>query len=72
MKMSSIPSVRDVSCFIQRACGLPYFLETHNYDKNCICPNHGTKSKIDKDILKYEAVSIATLALEISARVWQF
>ncbi|HZW55983.1 MAG TPA: carboxypeptidase CpsA [Nitrososphaerales archaeon] len=57
----------DFSRFLQRAPGTFYFLGTINKKKGCIYPNHSSKFKVDEDVLKYGAASLALLALEFSA-----
>lgn len=54
----------DFSRFLQKAPGTFYFLGTRNEKKGCIYPNHSSKFKVDEDVLKYGAVSLAKLALE--------
>ena len=56
----------DFSRFLQRAPGMFYFLGTRNKQKGCVYPNHSSKFKIDEDVLKYGAVSLATLAFEFA------
>ena len=56
----------DMSRFLQRAPGTFYFLGTKNQKKGCVAPNHSSKFKVDEDVLKYGAVSLANLALEFS------
>ncbi len=56
----------DFSRFLQEAPGMFYFLGTRNRRKGCIYPNHSSRFKIDEDVLKYGAVSLASLALEFA------
>lgn len=54
----------DFSRFLQKAPGAFYFLGTRNEKKGCVFPNHSSKFKVDEDVLKYGAISLAKLALE--------
>ncbi len=54
----------DFSRFLQRAPGTFYYLGTRNEKKGCVFPNHSSKFKVDEDVLKYGAASLAKLALE--------
>jgi len=54
----------DFSRFLQKAPGTFYFLGTRNPAKGCIYPNHSSKFKVDEDVLKVGAASLATLAYE--------
>jgi carboxypeptidase Ss1 len=54
----------DFSRFLQEAPGTFYYLGTKNEKKGCVYPNHSSKFKVDEDVLKYGAVSLAKLALE--------
>jgi carboxypeptidase Ss1 len=54
----------DISRFLQKAPGVYYFLGTGNEKKRCIYPNHSSQFRLDEDIFKYGAVSLAKLALE--------
>jgi carboxypeptidase Ss1 len=56
----------DVSRFLQKAPGVFYYLGTHNPSKGCTAPNHSSRFKVDEDVLKYGAVSLAAVALEFS------
>ena len=58
----------DFSRFLQRAPGTFYFLGTINKGKGCVFPNHSSKFKIDEDVLKYGAASLALLALEFTKK----
>ncbi len=57
----------DMSRFLQKAPGTFYFLGTKNPKKGCVAPNHSSKFKVDEDVLKYGAVSLAKLALEFGS-----
>jgi carboxypeptidase Ss1 len=52
----------DFSRFLHRAPGTFYFLGTANPAKGCIYPNHSSKFKVDEDVLKFGAASLAMLA----------
>ncbi|MDG6995890.1 MAG: amidohydrolase [Nitrososphaerota archaeon] len=54
----------DFSRFLQKTPGTFYYLGTKNAKKGCIYPNHSAKFKVDEDVLKFGAVSLAQLALE--------
>ncbi len=56
----------DFSRFLQEAPGMFYFLGTRNKQKGCVYPNHSSRFKIDEDVMKYGAVSLATLAFEFA------
>lgn len=56
----------DFSRFLQIAPGTWYFLGTFNEKKGCIYPNHSSKFKVDEDVLKFGAASLAALALEFT------
>ena len=56
----------DFSRFLQKAPGTFYFLGTRNPAKGCIYPNHSSKFKVDEDVLKVGAASLAMLAMEFS------
>ena len=56
----------DFSRFLQKAPGTFYFLGTHNPSKGCVYPNHSSKFKVDEDVLKIGAASLAMLAMEFS------
>jgi carboxypeptidase Ss1 len=57
----------DMSRFLQKAPGTFYFLGTKNVKKGCVAPNHSSKFKVDEDVLKFGAVSLAKLAFEFGA-----
>jgi carboxypeptidase Ss1 len=52
----------DFSRFLHEAPGTFYFLGTKNPAKGCIYPNHSSRFKVDEDVLKYGAASLALLA----------
>lgn len=54
----------DFSRFLQKAPGTFYFLGSRNPAKGCVYPNHSSKFKIDEDVLKFGAASLAMLAFE--------
>jgi carboxypeptidase Ss1 len=54
----------DFSRFLQKAPGTFYYLGTKNEEKGCIYPNHSSKFKVDEDVLKFGATSLAKLAIE--------
>jgi carboxypeptidase Ss1 len=56
----------DFSRFLLEAPGTFYFLGTINPAKGCVYPNHSSKFKVDEDVLKYGAASLAMLALEFT------
>ena len=67
MKVKHIEAIlggEDFSRFLQKAPGTFYFLGTDNPAKGCVYPNHSSKFKVDEDVLKYGAASLAMLAYE--------
>jgi carboxypeptidase Ss1 len=56
----------DFSRFLQEAPGTFYFLGTHNPAKGCEHPNHSPRFKVDEDVLKLGAASLAMLAFEFT------
>ncbi|MBO0888375.1 M20/M25/M40 family metallo-hydrolase, partial [Candidatus Bathyarchaeota archaeon] len=56
----------DFSRFLHEAPGTFYFLGTVNPAKGCVYPNHSSKFKVDEDVLKYGAVSLAALAMDFT------
>jgi carboxypeptidase Ss1 len=56
----------DFSRFLEKAPGTFYFLGTRNETKGCIYPNHSSKFKVDEDVLKLGAASLAMLAAEFT------
>ncbi len=67
VEIEPIMGGEDFSRFLQKAPGVFYFLGTHNKAKGCVAPNHSPKFKVDEDVLKYGAVSLAKLAMEFAA-----
>jgi len=57
----------DFSRFLQRAPGTFYFLGSRNPQKGCIYPNHSSRFKVDEDVLKFGAASLAMLAFEFGS-----
>jgi len=57
----------DFSRFLQKAPGTYYFLGTRNPGKGCVHPNHSSGFKVDEDVLKYGALSLANLACEFGS-----
>ena len=64
-QMDPIMGGEDFSRFLHEAPGTFYFLGTKNPAKGCVHPNHSSRFKVDEDVLKYGAASLATLAFEI-------
>jgi carboxypeptidase Ss1 len=62
-----ILGAEDFSRFLQKAPGVYYFLGTGNKKKGCVYPNHSARFKVDEDVLKYGAVSLAKLAFEFGS-----
>ena len=58
----------DFSRFLQEAPGTFYFLGTKNPAKGCVYPNHSSRFKVDEDVLKYGAASLALLATEFTSQ----
>lgn len=52
----------DFSRFLEKVPGNFYFLGTVNRKKGCTYPNHSSKFKVDEDVLKYGALSLAEIA----------
>lgn len=65
-EMEPVMGGEDFSRFLQEAPGVFYFLGTRNEKKGCIYPNHSSKFKVDEDVLKYGAASLAMLAMEFA------
>ena len=63
-KVEAMLGGEDFSRFLQRAPGTFYFLGSRNPEKGCVYPNHSSKFKIDEDVLKFGAASLAMLAFE--------
>jgi carboxypeptidase Ss1 len=64
VEMEAILGGEDFSRFLQKAPGTFYFLGTGNPAKGCVYPNHSSKFKVDEDVLKLGAASLALLAFE--------
>ena len=58
----------DFSFFLRKAPGTYYFLGTRNESKGCVSPNHSSRFKVDEEVMKYGADSLALLAFEFSGR----
>lgn len=56
----------DFSRFLQKAPGMFFLLGTKNPAKGCVYPNHSSRFKVDEDVLKYGAASLALLATKFS------
>ena len=56
----------DFSRFLHEAPGTFYFLGTINPSKGCVYPNHSSRFKVDEEVLKFGAASLAQLALEFT------
>ena len=56
----------DFSRFLHEAPGTFYFLGTRNPAKGCVYPNHSSRFKVDEDVLKLGAASLALLAMEFT------
>jgi carboxypeptidase Ss1 len=67
-KMEVIMGGEDFSRFLQKAPGTFYFLGTMNRAKGCVYPNHSAKFKVDEQVLKLGAASLAMLAFEFGSR----
>lgn len=65
-RIEAILGGEDFSRFLQRAPGTFYFLGTVNPSKGCTYPNHSSKFKVDEDVLKLGAASLAALAFEFA------
>jgi carboxypeptidase Ss1 len=62
--MEPVMGGEDFSRFLQKAPGTFYFLGTKNPAKGCVHPNHSSRFKVDEDVLKLGAASLAMLAFE--------
>jgi carboxypeptidase Ss1 len=56
----------DFSRFLEKAPGAFYFLGTRNPRKGCVFPNHSSRFKVDEDVLKFGAASLAAAAMEFT------
>lgn len=63
-KIEAVLGGEDFSRFLQKAPGTFYFLGTGNPAKGCVSPIHSSKFKVDEDVLKFGAASLAMLAYE--------
>jgi carboxypeptidase Ss1 len=63
MEVKPLLGGEDFSRFLREAPGTFYFLGTYNKRKGCTFPNHSSRFKIDEEVLKYGAASLATVAL---------
>jgi len=63
-RVEAILGGEDFSRFLQKAPGTFYFLGTRNPEKGCVYPNHSSRFKVDEDVLKLGAASLAMLAFE--------
>jgi carboxypeptidase Ss1 len=63
-KIEAVLGGEDFSRFLQKAPGAFYFLGTGNPAKGCVYPLHGSKFKLDEEVLKFGAASLAMLAYE--------
>ena len=63
-KVEAMLGGEDFSRFLQKAPGTFYFLGSRNPEKGCIYPNHSSKFKVDEDVFKFGAASLAMLAFE--------
>ncbi len=63
-RIEAILGGEDFSRFLQKAPGTFYFLGSRNPEKGCVYPNHSSKFKVDEDVLKFGAASLAMLAFE--------
>jgi carboxypeptidase Ss1 len=63
-RIEAILGGEDFSRFLQKAPGTFYFLGSRNPSKGCVYPNHSSRFKVDEDVLKFGAASLAMLAFE--------
>ena len=56
----------DFSRFLEKAPGTFYFLGTRNPRKGCVYPNHSSRFRVDEDVLKFGAASLAAVAFEFT------
>ena len=63
-KIEAVLGGEDFSRFLQKAPGTFYFLGNGNPAKGCVSPIHSSKFKLDEDVLKFGAASLAMLAYE--------
>jgi len=65
-RIEAILGGEDFSRFLQKAPGTFYFLGSRNPAKGCVYPNHSSRFKVDEDVLKFGAASLAQLAFTFS------
>jgi carboxypeptidase Ss1 len=58
----------DFSFFLRKAPGAYYFLGTRNEKKGCVYPNHSSRFKVDEEVMKFGAASLALIAYEFAGR----
>ena len=58
----------DFSFFLRKTPGTYYFLGTRNEEKGCVGPNHSSRFKVDEDVLKYGAASLALIAYSFGSK----
>ena len=63
-KVEAMLGGEDFSRFLQKARGTFFFLGSRNPEKGCVYPNHSSRFKVDEDVLKFGAASLAMLAFE--------
>jgi carboxypeptidase Ss1 len=63
-RIEAILGGEDFSRFLQKAPGTFYFLGSRNPEKGCVYPNHSSRFKVDEDVLKFGAASLAMLGFE--------
>lgn len=68
VRMEPLLGGEDFSRFLQRAPGTFYYLGTRNPKKGCIYPNHSSRFRVDEDVMKFGAASLALLASRFTRR----
>ncbi len=66
VEMKPVLAGEDFSRFLELVPGTFYFLGTRNPRKGCVYPNHSSRFKVDEDVLKCGAESLASLVLEFA------
>jgi carboxypeptidase Ss1 len=66
-RMEPVLGGEDFSRFLEKAPGTFYYLGTRNQAKGCVYPNHSSRFKVDEDVLKIGAASLAMLASEFGS-----
>jgi carboxypeptidase Ss1 len=66
IEIRPVLGAEDFSRFLQEAPGTFYFLGTRNERKGCVAPNHSSRFKIDEDVLKFGAASLAAVAMSFA------